>query len=79
MSIDKQVEAEEERLLDDHTCIECIIITGFGPTTSGVHCGDRDLTDSIQADWDAGAFDLGTTAECTYFRDTAKVICVLNQ
>ncbi len=74
---DKKVEAEEERLRSDYTCVECNVTTGFGPTSSGVLCGNREYTDSIQAEWDAGAFILGTTANCIYYRDTANVICVL--
>ncbi len=74
---DKKVEIEEARLRNDYTCVECEVATGFGPLSSGVLCGNREYTDSVQADWDAGAFDLGTTAYCVYYRDTANVICVL--
>ncbi len=74
---DKKVKAEEERLLADYTCVECIVNTGLGPATSGIQCGDRLFTDSLEADWRRGAFDLGTTANCTYYRDTVNVTCLL--
>jgi len=73
----KKVEEEQDRLKADYTCIECNVNTGLGQATSGVQCGDRAFTDSIESSWDAGAMDLGTTANCTYYRDTANVACVL--
>jgi hypothetical protein len=75
----KKVEEEEERLLAEYTCIECVVNTGLGTATSGVLCGDRAFTDSIEADYEAGALQIGTTAQCTYYRDTANVVCVLKQ
>ncbi|MCF8460147.1 MAG: hypothetical protein K9G46_05440 [Flavobacteriales bacterium] len=73
----KKVEEEEERLHADYTCLECVVNTGLGEATSGVQCGNRAFTDSVEADWKQGAFDLGTTANCTYYRDTVNVTCVL--
>ena len=75
----KKVEEEEGRLRSDYTCIECTVNTGLGNATSGVHCGDRAFTDSIEADWEAGAIQIGTSANCVYYRDTANVTCVLKQ
>lgn len=74
---DKKVEEEEERLKDEHTCIECIVQTGFGETRSGVVCGDLHFTDSVEAGWEEAALGLGTSANCTYYRDTVNVTCVL--
>ena len=76
---DKKVEEEENRLLADYTCIECSVNTGGGTAESGVLCGDRTFTDSVQSSWDAGAADIGTSASCIYYRDTANVTCVLRQ
>lgn len=76
---DKKVVEEEERLRSDYTCIECTVNTGFGNTSSGVHCGDRAFTDSIEEGWESGAADIGTVADCVYYRDTANVTCVLKQ
>ncbi|MCB9187005.1 MAG: hypothetical protein H6601_09690 [Flavobacteriales bacterium] len=76
---DKKVEEEEDRLRADYTCIECSVNTGAGNAYSGVLCGDRAFTDSIKASWDAGAADIGTSAQCIYHRDTANVTCVLKQ
>jgi hypothetical protein len=76
---DKKVEEEEDRLRSDYTCIECTVNTGLGNANSGIHCGDRAFTDSIEADWEAGALQIGTTANCVYYRDTANVTCVLKQ
>ncbi len=74
---DKKVEEEQERLYADYTCIECTVNTGLGPASSGVNCGDRAYTDSIEADWRQGASELGTTANCRYYRDTVNVACLL--
>lgn len=76
---DKKVEEEENRLRADYTCIECSVNTGIGTAHSGVLCGNREYTDSIEASWDAGAADIGTSANCVYYRDTANVTCVLKQ
>lgn len=76
---DKKVEEEEDRLKADYTCIECTVNTGLGNANSGVHCGNRAFTDSIEADWESGAADIGTTANCVYYRDTANVTCVLKR
>lgn len=75
----KKVEEEEERLKADFTCIECSVNTGLGNANSGVVCGDRAFTDSVEAAWDAGALEIGTSANCIYYRDTADVRCVLKQ
>ncbi len=75
----KKIEEEEERLQDDYTCIECSVETGLGTATSGVQCGDRAFTDSIESGWEQGAFDIGTTADCIYYRDTVNVTCVLTK
>ena len=75
----KKVEGEEERLREEFTCIECNVFTGSGVVNSGVQCGDRSYTDSIQSGWQQAAFDIGTEANCIYYRDTANVICVLKQ
>lgn len=74
---DKQVKEEEERLQADYTCIECSVQTGFGPTSSGLHCGNRAFTDSLESDWKNGAAEIGTSANCVYYRDTTNVVCVL--
>lgn len=76
---DKKVEEEEERLRQNYTCIECSVNTGLGNANSGVVCGDRAFTDSVEAAWDAGALEIGTSANCIYYRDTADVRCVLKQ
>lgn len=73
----KKVEEEEDRLRADYTCIKCSVNTGLGTANSGIQCGDRAYTDSIESAWDAGAFEAGTTANCVYYRDTANVTCVL--
>lgn len=73
----KKIEAEEERLNADYTCIECSVNTGLGTAQSGVHCGNRAFTDSIEAGWESGAAEIGTSASCTYYRDTVNVACVL--
>jgi hypothetical protein len=74
---DKKVEVEEERLHNDYYCIKCSVNTGMGTATSGVECGERAFIDSIQASWNAGAANIGTTADCRYYRDTVNVLCVL--
>ncbi|MFT6209650.1 MAG: hypothetical protein ACJAYA_000063 [Bacteroidia bacterium] len=74
---DKKVEEEEERLRADYNCIECSVQTGIGTANSGIHCGDRAFTDSLENDWDNGAAEIGTGANCIYYRDTTNVICVL--
>ena len=73
----KKVEEEESRLRADYTCIECSVNTGLGTANSGVLCGDRAYTDSVENSWDMGAIQSGTTAQCIYYRDTANVKCVL--
>lgn len=75
----KKVEEEEERLLADYTCVECSVNTGLGTTTSGVHCGDREFTDSLERAWDEAGFAIGQDANCVYYRDTANVTCLLKQ
>ena len=75
----KKVEGEEERLRADYTCIECNVLTNSGVVNSGINCGDRSYTDSIQAGWEQAAFDIGSNADCIYYRDTANVTCVLKQ
>lgn len=76
---DKKVEEEEERLRSDYYCIKCTVNTGLGQATSGVQCGERTYIDSIEASWRSGANQIGTSANCVYYRDTANVTCVLKQ
>ncbi|MDP6909040.1 MAG: hypothetical protein QF371_06015, partial [Flavobacteriales bacterium] len=62
---DKKVEAEEDRLRSDYTCIECIVHhPAFGPTPTGIYCGDRSITDSVHSASNESALNLGTTADC---------------
>jgi hypothetical protein len=76
---DKKVEEEENRLRADYYCIKCSVNTGLGQATSGVQCGERTFIDSIEASWEQGANEIGTSANCVYYRDTANVTCVLKQ
>lgn len=72
------IEDEENRLVtDEYTCIECIVNTGFGQSTSGFHCGDRAFTDSLEDAWRTGAMEAGLSHNCTFYRDTLEVTCVL--
>ena len=73
----KKVEEEEERLRNDYNCVECSVLTPSGTVNSGVHCGDRAYTDSIEYGWEEAAFDIGANADCIYYRDTANVTCLL--
>lgn len=73
----KDIEAEEARLNEENTCIKCVVNTGFGPTDSGIICGDRAFTDSVETSWDEAAASIGTSASCIYYRDTVNVACVL--
>lgn len=72
------IEAEEDRLIsEEYACIECIVNTAFGQSTSGFLCGDRSYTDSVENDWRTGAMQGGLFHNCTFYRDTLEVACVL--
>ena len=72
------IEAEEERLTgEEYACIECVVNTQLGQSTSGFLCGNRAFTDSVDDAWRAGALEGGYQHNCTYFRDTLEVICIL--
>lgn len=73
----KDIEAEEARLNDENICIKCMVTTGFGPTDSGIVCGDQAFTDSVETTWNEAAASIGTSANCVYYRDTVNVTCVL--
>lgn len=76
---DKKVEEEEDRLNAEYTCIECIVQTAQGPQSSGILCGSREFTDSVEASNKAGAAQIGAFVNCAYNRDTTIVRCVLKQ
>lgn len=76
---DKKVRNEEDRLRSDYKCIECSVNSTFGQATSGVLCGDGSYIDSVQSSWQQAAAQIGTSASCVYYRDTANVTCVLKQ
>jgi len=72
------IEAEEDRLIsEEYACIKCIVNTAFGQSTSGFLCGDRAYTDSVENDWRTGAMEAGLFHNCTFYRDTLEVTCVL--
>lgn len=71
------VEEEEQRLADEHSCIVCTVNTTLGPTSSGFLCGDRAFTDSVNDTWRNGAFAGGYSHQCVYYRDTLEVVCTL--
>lgn len=73
----KDIEAEQERLNAENICIKCSVNTGFGPTDSGVLCGNLAFTDSVETSWKQAASSIGTYANCTYYRDTVNVTCIL--
>lgn len=68
---------EKASLDDNYNCIECIVNTTSGPASTGYHCGDRAFTDSLETAVRNGATAAGYTYDCTFFRDTLEVICVL--
>lgn len=73
-----KIEEEEERLLNsEYACVECVANTSFGSVSSGFHCGNRVFTDSLEDDWRNGGMETGHTVNCTYYRDTLEVICLL--
>lgn len=75
-----EIEEEENRLVTEtYTCIECRVTTGFGQSTSGFLCGDRTFTDSVEEAWRTGAQQAGLFHNCTFYRDTLEVTCVLKQ
>lgn len=73
----KDIEAEEERLNAENICIKCAVNTSFGPTDSGIVCGDLAFTDSVETSWRQAAASIGTSASCIYYRDTVNVACIL--
>ncbi|MCF8258968.1 MAG: hypothetical protein K9J06_15545 [Flavobacteriales bacterium] len=74
------VEEEELRLVNEEfSCIECVVNTAFGQSSSGFLCGDRAYTDSVENDWRTGAMEAGLFHNCTFYRDTLEVTCVLKQ
>jgi hypothetical protein len=76
---DKKVEEEENRLRAEYNCIQCSVNTGIGTANSGVVCGDKAFTDSVETAWEQGAQESGYFAICIVYRDTANVTCVLKQ
>jgi hypothetical protein len=74
------IEEEENRLLiEQYSCIVCEVNTAFGLSTSGFLCGDRNFTDSVEDAWRTGAQQSGLFHNCTFYRDTLEVTCVLKQ
>jgi hypothetical protein len=74
------IEEEENRLLtEQYSCIVCEVNTAFGLSTSGFLCGDRNYTDSVEDAWRTGAQQSGLFHNCTFYRDTLEVTCVLKQ
>jgi hypothetical protein len=72
------IEEEENRLIsEEYSCVKCIVNTAFGQSTSGFLCGDRAYTDSVENDWRTGAMQAGLFHNCTFYRDTLEVTCVL--
>lgn len=75
---DNDIENEEQRLAgDEYSCIECRVNTSMGQATSGFVCGNRAFTDSVNDDWRDGAMEVGLQHNCTYYRDTLEVVCIL--
>jgi len=75
----KQIEEKEDALSSDYYCVSCAVQTGFGTVTSGVLCGERAYIDSIENAYRTGALASGNSYNCTYYRDTVNVTCLLKQ
>jgi hypothetical protein len=75
----KQVEEKEEALATDYYCINCNVTTGFGTVSSGIVCGERTFIDSVENAYRTGALANGNPYDCTYYRDTVNVTCLLKQ
>jgi hypothetical protein len=72
------IDEEENRLIqEEYACIECIVNTSFGQSSSGFLCGDRNFTDSVNDTWRDGAVQAGLQYDCVYYRDTLEVVCIL--
>lgn len=74
---DDDLESEQQNIKDNYSCIECVVTTSFGPTSTGFQCGDRNFTDSIETTVRTGAIASGLNFNCTLYRDTLKVTCLL--
>lgn len=73
----KKVDEEQEQLSEEFYCVECTVNTGMGTTSSGIECGERAFVDSVERAWRDGGLAIGTTANCTFYRDTVNVRCTL--
>jgi len=75
---ESDIEDEERRLeTEEYACIECRVNTNLGQASSGFVCGNRAFTDSVDDAWREGAMAAGLQHNCTYYRDTLDVVCVL--
>lgn len=74
---DDDLESKQRDIKDNYGCIECVVNTSFGPTTTGYLCGDRTFTDSIEAAVRTGAITAGFNYNCNLYRDTLQITCIL--
>ena len=72
---EEDLSQEEANLAADYRCVQCVVFLGTGNHDTGILCGTRQYTDSIEQSNVQGANEIGVPVACEFFTDTLIITC----
>ncbi|MFT4526832.1 MAG: hypothetical protein ACI85F_003012 [Bacteroidia bacterium] len=76
---DDELATEESNLSVDYRCVQCVVFLTTGNYDTGILCGTRAFTDSVEDSNAEGAIQVNTAYACEFFSDTLIITCHLSQ
>ena len=70
-----ELAAEEANLAVDYRCVKCIVFLQTGPYDTGILCGTKEYTDSVENSNSEGAIQVNAAYSCEFFSDTLIITC----
>lgn len=72
---DDELAVEEANLSVDYRCVQCVVFLTTGNHDTGILCGSRAYTDSVEASNAEGATQVNAAYACEFMSDTLIITC----
>jgi hypothetical protein len=70
-----ELSVEESNLSVDYRCVQCVVFLQAGNHDTGILCGTREYTDSVESSNTEGAIQANVPYSCEIFSDTLIITC----
>lgn len=65
----------EANLSVDYRCVQCVVFLTTGNYDTGILCGTREYTDSVEQSNSQAAMDVNAAYSCEFMSDTLIITC----